>query len=318
LKKKDQTNKSSSVHQPHDRLVKKLLSDPTTAHDILSLYLPKNVLDVVNLNNLELQRDSFIDDEHHAFAVDLLYKTTLQNEEGYIWILIEHQRKSDHWMPLRLFKYIAIIWDHLRATSKLTYLPLVYPLVLFNGNQAYIHSLNLMDLIEPAASKDIFKDMFTRPFCLIDLAAIQDETLRKQAQNQIKGVILLMALKHVFSKDLQDFLDQILITSLKQLDQAGGSHEVVDLLYFLLNEGKFLDKEQFLLTLRGKFSRAVEDKMMTVAQQLKEEGRIQEKIKIANNLLAEKTELSDTDLINWVHRMTGLSAEKIKELRKKH
>ncbi|TAK77201.1 MAG: transposase, partial [Gammaproteobacteria bacterium] len=66
----------SPGHQPHDHLVKKLLSNPATARDILSLYLPHDVLTAVDLNCLELQRDSFIDDEHRAFAVDLLYKTT--------------------------------------------------------------------------------------------------------------------------------------------------------------------------------------------------------------------------------------------------
>lgn len=42
---------------PHDRLVKKLLSHPDIAKDILSLYLPPEVLTCIDLNNLQLQRD---------------------------------------------------------------------------------------------------------------------------------------------------------------------------------------------------------------------------------------------------------------------
>jgi len=65
------------------QIIKKLLSNPVTARDILSLYLPAEVLSIANLNHLELQRDTFIDDEHRTYAVDLLYKTTFQNEEVF-------------------------------------------------------------------------------------------------------------------------------------------------------------------------------------------------------------------------------------------
>lgn len=176
---------NNPIHQPHDKLVKRMLSNPEAAKDILSLYLPKEVLDIVDLNYLEMQKDSFIDDEHRAYAVDILYKTRFQNEEGYIWVLLEHQRKSDVWMPVRIFKYIAIIWDHLRKSGQSDSIPLVYPLVVYNGDKPYNHSLTLSDLIKPDQSKEIFNTLFTSPFTLIDLPAIDDNILRKQAQDGV-------------------------------------------------------------------------------------------------------------------------------------
>jgi predicted transposase YdaD len=64
---KTRDKSSSKVAHPHDRLVKRLLSIPDVAKDILTLYLPKNVQTLMDLNNLILQRDSFIDDEHRAY-----------------------------------------------------------------------------------------------------------------------------------------------------------------------------------------------------------------------------------------------------------
>jgi hypothetical protein len=44
----------------------------------------------MDLNHLVLQKDSFIDDEDRASAVDLLYKTTIRNEkEGISPAVIE-------------------------------------------------------------------------------------------------------------------------------------------------------------------------------------------------------------------------------------
>ncbi len=300
---------ASPIHHPHDKLVKKLLSNPATARDILSLYLPPEVLSIVDLNNLELQRDSFIDDEHRAYAVDLLYKTSFQNEEGYIWTLIEHQRKSDPWMPVRLFKYISIIWDHLRKASKSKSLPLIYPLIIYNGSAPYAHSLNLSELIEPEASKKIFSTLFTKPFCLIDLSAIPDESLRKSAQDRVKGIALLMALKHVFDKNLKTFFEQTLMNVLKQLDQAGDTDEVVDVLYYLLKESEFLDEGRFWATFHHSFSKEVEDKMTTIAQKIEERGKLEGKLEVAEQLLSEGAELV------FIAKITKLPLEKIKELK---
>ncbi len=114
---------------------------------------------------------------------------------------------------------------------------------------------------------------------------------------------------------------------MKKLANEGGSDEVVDVLYYLLKESEFLDKNRFFEIFKfQQFSSEVENKMSTVAQQLQEEGRkkgIEEgvekgKIEVAKCLLANQVNFSDKDLIAWVHKMTGLSLKKIKELQEKH
>jgi predicted transposase/invertase (TIGR01784 family) len=188
------SQESTDQHQPHDKLVKTILSDVGAAKDVLSLYLPKEVLAVIDLNQLALQKDTFIDDENRAYAVDLLYKTRIQGKDAYIWMLIEHFRDADYWTPVRLFHYIGIIWTHLRKYSKSKNLPLIYPLVIFNGDRPYTYSLNLIDLIEPDEAKEIFRNLFTRPFNIIDLPSIEDGVLKKQLQGHVQGIALLMTL----------------------------------------------------------------------------------------------------------------------------
>ena len=326
------THKSNSegVAQPHDRLVKRLLSNPKTAKEILSLYLPKEILALADLNHLSLQRDSFIDDEHRAFAVDLLFKTTFQKEEGYFWVLLEHQRNNDPWLPVRIFKYIAIIWDHLRKTSKTQKIPLVYPIIIYNGSRPYSHSLTLKDMITPAASQKIFEDFFKTPFCLIDLTIIEDETLRKNLQNHVKGIALLMTLKHIFDKNLQTYFEHTLVTAFKQLDQSNSRDELVDMLYYLLNEGIFLNKERFWHILHKEFNPATEGKVMTIAQELKAqgieegilkgrlegrlegklEGKLEAKLEVAQRMLANGIDL------NVIATLAELPIKHIKQLYK--
>lgn len=159
-------NKSGDSHHSHDHIVKKLLSGVDVARDVLNIYLPKEILSRVDLTILELQNSSFIDDRHRAFAADILYKTKLKSgADSYIYILIEHQSKSDPWMPVRLFKYMGLIWDQARKKASGKYhVPLVFPLVIYNGKRPYNHSLNLIDLLATQEEKAIFSNLFNKPF----------------------------------------------------------------------------------------------------------------------------------------------------------
>ena len=231
-------------------------------------------------------------------------------------MLLEHQRNNDPWLPVRIFKYIAIIWDHLRKTSKTQKIPLVYPIIIYNGSRPYSHSLTLKDMITPAASQKIFEDFFKTPFCLIDLTIIEDETLRKNLQNHVKGIALLMTLKHIFDKNLQTYFEHTLVTAFKQLDQSNSRDELVDMLYYLLNEGIFLNKERFWHILHEEFNPATEGKVMTIAQQLKAQG-IEEgilkgvlkgKLEVAQRMLANGIDL------NVIATLAELPIKHIKQL----
>lgn len=82
---------------------------------------------------------------------------------------------------------------------------------------------------------------------------------------------------------------------------------MIDIIYYLANESHFLDKKQFWTGLYSKFSEKTEGKMTAIAQQMEEQG----KIEVAKRLLDDRRDLNENDLIKWVHKMTGLSEEKI-------
>ena len=312
----------STVSQPHDKLVKRLLSNPETAVDILNLYLPPEVRTLVDLTNLSLQRDSFIDDEHRAFAVDLLYKTTFAGEEGYLWILLEHQRNPDPWLPMRIFKYMATIWDHLRKISKTGKVPLIYPIIIYNGDRPYPHTLTLQDMIAPEASQKLFSSFFKTPFCIIDLSTIQDETLKNQYQDNVRGIALLVTLKHVNNKNLQMIFEQFLVDIYQQLDHENSKDDLADLLSYLLKESEGLQEDRFWDIIKQKFSSEVEEKTMTIAQKIEargfekgiergiEKGREESREIIATHMLSAGYDF------NTISKLTGLAAEKLLALKK--
>lgn len=313
--------KKSIIHSPHDKLIRSLLANKNHVKEIIETYLSPQVLALLDLNHLEQQPDTFIDARHRMHQTDILFKTRCKNnnEDAYIWILIEQQTDPDVWLPLRIFTYIAVIWDTLRkkskSRSKSVKIPFIFPLVISNAAKAYPYSLNLRDLIEPEAARPLFDELFKNPVQLIDLPAISDKELREKLQHRVHAEALLLTLKHIYKDNLQEYLENVLLHSLRILDTQGYRDEVANLLYYIYNEGNLNDKGYFFAFLHQKFSKDVEEEVMSLGQQAIKEADLQ-----ATRRAFQETALRMLDEkcdIQLISRVTHLSYEEIKQLAKK-
>jgi len=83
----------------------------------------------------------------------MLYKTKMNEEDAWVYFYIEQARKPEYWQPFTLLRYMILAMDHVRRQhKKRRFLPLVYPLLIYNGDRRYTYSMNLIDLIEPKKS----------------------------------------------------------------------------------------------------------------------------------------------------------------------
>ena len=65
-----------SFRNPHDRFFKELFARQENARDLLQLYLPPDLVALLDLSSLEITRDSFIDPNLQSHFSALLYKGT--------------------------------------------------------------------------------------------------------------------------------------------------------------------------------------------------------------------------------------------------
>lgn len=147
--------------------------------------------------------------------------------------------------------------------------------------------------------------IFFKPFQLIDLGQIDDETLKNHAWS---GVVAF-ALKHIFARDILPWLKEIAAT-LHQIDNIGGCDFIEIVLQYLLERGELSDKDAFFKLIDTQISHEVEEKIMSLAEQLIAEGKHEERLEIARKMLHEGSELV------FVAKVTGLSLDTIKELQK--
>lgn len=133
---------------PHDVLFKQFLAHPETAHDLLQRHLPPAVLDICDLSTLRLESGSMIEEELRACYSDVLYSLRIDDSDGYVFFLIDHQSSPDRNTAFRLLKYaLDTMQRHLDAGHD--ELPVVVPVLLYHGQVTpYPWSLRWLDAFD--------------------------------------------------------------------------------------------------------------------------------------------------------------------------
>ena len=172
------------------------LQNPNTAKQLLTRYLPKESVALINLDSLEPQNATFIDDALQTSACDVAFRVkTVDERTAYVYLLIEHQRQPHKLLPFRLLKYIIQLMNRHLIQNETSVLPLVIPLVIYNGDRVYPYSMDLFDLFAPE-DRQMAKDMLVAPYPLIDLNTLDVREIRDDSWVSI----MLNALKYGPSK----------------------------------------------------------------------------------------------------------------------
>jgi len=99
---------NSKVVNPHDKVFRDVYSNKENARSLLADKLPDKVLKLVDLNSLEISKDSFIEKELADYYSDMLYKVKLTDgSQGFIYVLFEHKSYYDRFVHLQLLEYMV-------------------------------------------------------------------------------------------------------------------------------------------------------------------------------------------------------------------
>jgi predicted transposase/invertase (TIGR01784 family) len=191
------------------------------------------------------------------------------------------------------------------------YLPPIWPVIIYHGKQApYPESTDIRDLFE---DRSLVEAMLNEPFQLIDLTQISDEELKKQGL----AASFQLLQKHIFERDNWDFVQQLLHL-IKPVAELLGDDLLLAMLNYMANYGKIDDKERFRRLVVEELP-DYEEKLMSIAQQWREEGKQQglqqgmqqmrqRDREIIQRMLAEKQKKS------FISKITGLTEEEMDAL----
>lgn len=251
---------------PHDRYFRSTMSHPNAAREFFQHHLPNNIKNVVNIEKVRLQKDSFIDDKLKLKITDLLFTTEFNKKTGYIYLLVEHQSTPNKLMPFRIFKYVTAIMEHHLRTTKSEQLPIVYPMIFYNGHKPYNYSTNIFDLFEDNIK--LAKNIFRNPLHLIDLSKLPDEEFKSMLWYGITA----RTMKHIFKENFLPIFKN-LIDSLKALEDNDDLDYIYTTISYVFEAGNIIDLDKFRFIIKNGLTKVDEEKLMTLAELCRQEGK---------------------------------------------
>ncbi len=257
----------SEIISPHDSFFKETFSKKEVAKDHLINFLPTEVLSALDLDTLEIGKDTFVDPELKEHYSDLLYKvSTKEDSEVFVYILFEHKSHPDSMAALQLLRYMVNIWNTHQKQFKSSKFPVIIPLVFYHGVEKWNVGRKFSDIVEKARIYANYIPDFQ--YELSDLSRYSD----KQIKGKILYRVVYSLFKHIFSDDIGKWFEYICIL-LSQLESEQTALEFLETaLKYLVKASEKIDEKTIQQSVQKALSIRGEKVMPTLAEKWKQEG----------------------------------------------
>ena len=288
----------------HDKVFKEIQSVRENALDFIRGTVPEELLCLLNLDTLSLEKDSFIDPDLGEHFSDLIYSCqTAHQHKLKITLLLEHKSQKPANEHLQLLRYLINIWSH--ETKNHQPLSLIIPIIFYHGDSTWEARLFTERFANYAPA--LLRFIPEIPYLLTDLQRYDDEAIKRTLFHRDINATMALLMKYIRNSTLlPDKLAEIFIPVKQRFSHETIPAEVSSLIYYLLkiSELDIARITQIISTIDPKGGEAI----MTTATKLREEGKIEGKIETARRMLG------DGQSIELIAKYTGLSLSEIMAL----
>lgn len=244
----------------HDAFVKQYLGIPQAAADFLRNHLPPAVVHQLDLTQLQLVKDSFVDEQLRSHFSDLIYRTVTTTETPIaIALLLEHKSYPDEWVDFQILRYEVNFWQQeyqqIQAEDAAArkagekppkrQLTPILPLLIYHGTREWTISLrfarHLAGLADPASPLAQAMQPYIPDFKphFVNLTNLSDAEIRGEVVTRL----FVLVLKHIFTEGLGGHLDEILALAAEVMGQPSGMEMVVALLRYIGRAGRAVEAD---------------------------------------------------------------------------
>jgi hypothetical protein len=173
---------------------KLLFSAPEIVRDLITGFIGDPWVEQLDLDTLEKLPTNYVDRRLRQRLTDAVWRVRTKDQGwAYLYLLIEFQSRSDHWMALRVMGYVALLWQDLlrsdRDLRRSRRLPPVLPVVIHNGAQRWRAVTDVAELL-PALPDGLASYAPRMKYLLLDKNRFDDAQLRPM-RNLLASVMRL-------------------------------------------------------------------------------------------------------------------------------
>ena len=293
-------------------MIKIAYNDLENARSLLADRLPDKVLNLLDLNTLEISKDSFIEKDLAQYYSDILYKVNLTDgSQGFIYVLFEHKSYYDKFVHLQLLEYMVKIWRlHIKQhETQPDYLPIVIPLLICHARKEWPEDTVRFTSLLSGPVEDLVGYIPDFGFELYDLHRFSDDEIK----GTIASRVILLLLKHIRDPDLLQKLPDILVLMRTLMEKQTGLQwlEVVIRYLAAVKDEDDLSVKQIKEIAEQAISKDMGEYVMTLAEKLRNEGEERGIVKGKQEGLRKAIELGITlkfpgDLDTVMHKVNKI------------
>jgi predicted transposase/invertase (TIGR01784 family) len=137
------------VHHIHDYGYKRLFSNVTIFRQLLETFVNEPWVKELDFSTAETVEHSFVSVEYQETESDLIYKLKRNQEDVYIYVLLEFQSTVQRFIGVRILNYITSLYLTMIQSGQVKEkLPPVFPILLYNGDPKWTAPETLAELVD--------------------------------------------------------------------------------------------------------------------------------------------------------------------------
>ncbi len=192
---------------PHDQFFKGMFSQPEIAIGYIRNFLPKEIWQDLQLDQLTLDGTSYINHELKAYFSDLVWQCPYHDSEINIAFLFEHKTYQPKFVHIQLLRYMMQMWEQ-DIKEKRKYLRPVIPIIVYQGLKKW--KIRPMAEYFPDVDKSLTKYVPNFEYELSDLPRIPEDDILKLDSKKLTLALYSMANYRSFVRNIET-LDRIFV-----------------------------------------------------------------------------------------------------------
>lgn len=284
------------ARQEHDHLFKLACSTPDAALAVVRAGLSEAVARGIDPRSLRVEPPSFLTGEPLSEDFrDVVLSCRLRGRPALIYVVIEHQRRVDPAMPLRIAVYVQRMWAWWRTEHPGEPLPVVLPIVVHQGPGPWTGPRSIADMLdaEPAVLEEVRPFMPGLELALLDLGALAPEAVAALAAPAFLRISLtlmrVVVIPGVSPEQILQILRVDLAAPVRELiAQPGGAERLGNAISYTVRRVKGLDMDAVREAAREAAGAKADEVVMSTAQELIDQGVQQGERNILERLLRKR------------------------------
>ena len=124
-----------TIRNPHDEFFKALMNEKAMAKTYFQHFLPADIVEHLNFEQLELDSNSYITPELEDRYSDIVYTCTYKDYTVDLPLLLEHKSSPVEYPQLQLLRYMIEIWQN-RINANQGLRPIL-PIIFYHGEKSW-------------------------------------------------------------------------------------------------------------------------------------------------------------------------------------